>query len=195
MEKNKKESSGGGAPRGAGLKPSGESLQDRRAPPQRGDLKIPPGILPGGEGAQQGTGAGPQEGQRAQSPGSLGEEGRRGESAPHTAGGAVKGWSPRGASGEAGGSAGGSGGGGCALLPSGAAAPGARCQQRRPPSQGAGDTAQDPALPRDRRRRGGPRTARTPLLPGAPSCAGQRPRRPGAPRPVRTGSCGRYCGS
>ena len=85
----------------------------------------------------------------------------------------VKGWSmPVGPQGEAGGSGGGSGRGLGALSPleCGSSSTG-------PGSQGAGDTAPHPTLPR-----GGAGVERAqdsedapPLLPGAPSCAGQHP--------------------
>ena len=58
-----------------------------------------------------------------------------------------------------------------------------------------GDTAQDPALPRDRRRLGGHRAARTHLPQGSPElCRSAHPAR-GASRPLWIGSSGRYCWS
>ena len=47
--------------------------------------------------------------------------------------------------------------------------------------------------PQGDRTGGGHRTVRT--LPTPPGCADQRPRSPGAPRPVWTGSCGGYWGN
>ena len=51
-----------------------------------------------------------------------------------------------------------------------------------PGAQAAGDTAQDPALPRDRQRPGGPRTARAVLLPGSPKLIRSAAPAPGASR-------------
>ena len=76
-------------------------------------------------------------------------------------------------------------GGGCGLLPSGV--PGAQFQQCRPRTPGHGGQSPDPALPQDRWRWGGHRTAGMFLPPGAPKLC-QRPRPPRAPRPVQTGS-------
>ena len=71
-----------------------------------------------------------------------------------------------------------------------------RFQRRRPRSPGRRGT--QPRIrrsPRDRRRPGGHRTARTLLPPGAPELCRSAPPAPGASRPLRTGSCGSYCGS
>ena len=91
MEKqiNKKESSGGGAPRGAGLRPrTAKAPWDRKARPgEAGTLKIRTGFYPDrkalsrelGQNRRRGSGA-------SRFPGSLPEEVRPGESAPQTAG-------------------------------------------------------------------------------------------------------------
>ena len=76
-----------------------------------------------------------------------------------------------------------------------AAHPRARFQRRRPRSPGAGDTAQDPALPSDRPGGGQEGTGQQELScpQGAPSCADQR--RTGSIQASADQSCGRYCGS
>ena len=62
-----------------------------------------------------------------------------------------------------------------------------------PEPRAPGDTAQDLVLPWDTQKLGGHRTARS-LLPLDPELCRSRPD-PRVLRPLRTGSCGSYCGS
>ena len=61
---------------------------------------------------------------------------------------------------------------------------GGGCTAPKHGSSGAGHGVQDPALPQDRQRPGEHKAARTLLLQGAPSCAGQRPRPRGIQAPA-----------
>ena len=84
---------------------------------------------------------------------------------------------------------------GCALLPSGATGPGSGIPAATGPgSHSAEGHSPHPAVPPDRRRRGGHRTARTLLPPGAPSCAGQAPTQEHLGR-CGLGAAGGYWGS
>ena len=87
--KNKKESSEGGAPRGAGLRPSSESVQTGKpSSGEAGTLKICTGFFPEGKALSRELGQNSRRDSVApRLPGSLTEEVHLGETAPHTAGG------------------------------------------------------------------------------------------------------------
>ena len=152
-------------------------------------LKICPGFFLDGKAPAGNWGRIPGGAWSPQFPGHQ-QRSEPGESAPRTTGRARERAAarPAGPRGEAGGQAGAPGGGGCALLPSGAAAPGAGFQQLRPWIPGCQGT--QPRIlgsPQKRQRPEGHRAVRVFLPPGAPRLCRSAPPAPGASRPVQTG--------
>ena len=181
-------------------KGGGENLRDRKAQPRRrGDFKNLHLFLPRWKGTLQGNGAESQEGQWSlQSPRVTNRGGPSGGKCTQTVADLSKGRerAPRGFWEKPVGQAGTPGRGVCDVLPSEAGATGARFQQHRPGIPGRqGSQPRILHSPRVRQRRGGHRTERTLLLPGAPKlCRSGPPATPGASRPLWTGSCGSHCG-
>ena len=176
------------------------SGRGKPSPGEVGTLKICTGFFPDGK-FQQGNLAESQEGQRSlQFPGVTNRGSVPWGKAHHRLWDKLrKGWSSclAGPQGEPGGS-------GCCsewrgLRPAAfrSCALGALWQQHRPRIPGRrGDTAHDPALPSDRQRQEGHRTARTLLPPSAPKLYRSTPPQPREhPGQCGLGDCGSYYGS